>query len=85
MLGGIHMTENEETQDIGNGFLNSKFGRTLLVLLSVILIFAGPTYVVYGLGVLLNVNLWASFAVGLVLLIVGLVMMRYLVKKDIIS
>jgi uncharacterized membrane protein len=79
------MTENQENQTIDTGFLNSKFGRTLLTIISVVLIFAGPTYVIYGLAVILKANLVASFAVGFVLLIVGLVMMRYLVKKNIVT
>jgi hypothetical protein len=78
------MTENQENQTIDTGFLNSKFGRTLLTIISVVLIFAGPTYVIYGLAVILKMNLVASFAVGFVLLIIGLVMMRYLAKKNIV-
>jgi len=74
------MTQNEE-----NSFITSKFGRTLLTIVSVFLIFAGPTYVIYGLAVLLNVNLAASFAVGIVLFAIGLVMMRLLVQKKIIT
>ena len=78
------MTENQENQTIDTGFLNSKFGRTLLTIISVVLIFAGPTYVIYGLAVILKMNLVASFAIGFVLLIIGLVMMRYLAKKNIV-
>lgn len=74
------MTQNEE-----NNFISSKFGRTLLTIITVLLIFAGPTYVIYGLTVLLNVNLAASFATGFILFIIGLVMMRFLVQKKIIS
>ncbi len=84
MLGGINMTENEENQITGTGFLDSKFGRALLTIISVILIFAGPTYIIYGLAVILNVNLAASFAVGFVLFAVGLVLMWYLSRKKII-
>ena len=84
MLGGIQMTKNEENQTTGAGFLDSKFGKTLLIIISVVLIFAGPTYVIYGLVVLLNVNMVASFVVGFALLIVGLVLMRYLSQKQIV-
>jgi len=52
--------------------------------LSVFLIFAGPTYVIYGLAVLLKVNVVASFGTGFVLFVVGLVLMRYLVQKKIV-
>jgi uncharacterized membrane protein len=74
------MTQNEE-----NNFITSKIGRTLLTIVSVFLIFAGPTYIVYGLAVVLNVNLAASFAVGFVLLIIGLVMMRFLIQKKVVT
>ena len=74
------MTQNEE-----NSFITSKFGRTLLTIISAFLIFAGPTYVIYGLAVVLKINLAASFAVGIVLFIVGMIMMRFLVSKKVIS
>jgi len=74
------MTEIEDT-----GFIASKFGRTLLTIVTVFLIFAGPTYVVYGLAVIIKVDLAASLVTGLVLFAVGLVMARYLVQKKIIA
>jgi hypothetical protein len=81
----VRMTENEEIKGIDNSFMSSKFGKVFLTIVSVFLVFAGPTYIVYGLGIVLKVDLAASFAVGFVLFIVGLVMMRYLVQKKIIS
>jgi len=78
------MTENEENITGESGMMSSKFWRTLLVILSVFLIFAGPTYVIYGLAVLLKVNVVASFGTGFVLFVVGLVLMRYLVQKKIV-
>ena len=78
------MTQNEDSVE-SPGLMGSKFGKTLLVILSVFLIFAGPTYIIYGLAVVLGVNLMASFIVGLSLFIVGLIMMIYLVRKKIIS
>ena len=74
------MTQNEE-----NNFITSKFGRTLLTIVSVLLIFAGPTYIIYGLAVVLNVNIAVSFAIGIVMLVVGLVIMRFLVIKKIVT
>jgi uncharacterized membrane protein len=74
------MTQNEES----NSFITSKFGKTVLTIIAVFLIFAGPTYIIYGLAVLLKVNMAASFATGFILFIVGLVIMRFLVKKKII-
>jgi hypothetical protein len=78
------MTENEEETAVESGLVSSKFVRVLLTILSVFLIFAGPTYVIYGLAILLKVNLVASFAVGFVLFAVGLVLMRYLVAKKVV-
>jgi hypothetical protein len=77
------MTENESME--GHGFLESKMGKTIMVILSVFLIFAGPTYIVYGLSVVLGLNLTASFAVGLVLFIVGIILMWQLVKRKIVT
>ena len=79
------MTENEEIKGMDNSFMDSKFGKVFLTIVSVFLVFAGPTYIVYGLAIVIKVNLAASFAVGFVLFIVGLVLMRYLVQKKIIS
>jgi uncharacterized membrane protein len=78
------MTENEENKTVGNDFISSKFWRILLVIISVIMIFAGPTYVIYGLAVLLKVDLAASFATGFILFAIGLVLMWYLVRKKVI-
>jgi hypothetical protein len=77
------MTENESME--GHGFIESKMGKTIMVILSVFLIFAGPTYIVYGLSVVLGLNLMASFAVGLVLFIVGIILMWQLVKRKIVT
>ena len=79
------MTKNEEIKTMDNSFMSSKFGKVFLTIVSVFLVFAGPTYVVYGLAVIVKVDFAASIVTGLVLFIVGLVMMRYLVQKKIIS
>jgi FtsH-binding integral membrane protein len=63
--------------------INSKFMRTTLLIVSVLLIFAGPTYVPYALTSL-NINYWASILVGLVLLIVGLVLLWFLIRKKVV-
>jgi hypothetical protein len=79
------MTENEEIKAMDNSFMSSKFGKVFLTIVSVFLVFAGPTYIVYGLSIVLKVDFAASFAIGFALFIIGLVMMRYLVQKKIIS
>ncbi|MEM3442781.1 MAG: hypothetical protein QXM86_02840 [Candidatus Bathyarchaeia archaeon] len=64
---------------------NSKMRKTLLVLLAVLLTFAGPTYVVYVLLEVLEVGYAASMLSGLVLLAAGLILIWYLIRKKIIS
>ncbi len=86
MLEWIYMTENEENTTVEeSSLLSSKLWRTLLTIVSVFLTFAGPTYMIYALAVTLKVDVAASFAVGFVLMAIGLVLMWYLVKKKIIE
>ena len=79
------MVENDENSKIGNFDLNSKFLRVLLIIISVFLIFAGPTYVSYLLFNILNVNYVASVVSGFALFIVGLFLMWFLIRKKIIT
>lgn len=78
------MTEDEESGSTGMIDLESKFWRTTLLIVSVILIFAGPTYVPYVLNGILNLNYIASIVTGIVLLAIGLLMMAYLIRKKVI-
>jgi hypothetical protein len=64
--------------------LNSKFMRTALVIVAVLLIFAGPTYVPYVLSNILHLDYVASIIVGLVLLVAGIGLLWFLVRKKII-
>lgn len=75
----------QENENFDNSFAGSKLGRAVLMIVTVFLVFAGPTYVVYGLAVVLNMGMAVGAAVGIVLFAVGLVMMRFLVQKGIIS
>jgi hypothetical protein len=79
------MVENDENSKIGNFDLNSKFLRVLLIIVSVFLIFAGPTYVSYLLFNVLNVNYVASIVSGFALFIAGLFLMLFLIRKKIIT
>jgi len=79
------MTKNAENQNIMSDLLSSKFWRTLLTLVSVLLIFVGPTYGIYAIAVLLNVNLAASFATGFILFVTGIILMWYLLKNKVIE
>jgi hypothetical protein len=78
------MNRNNEDKSFGGFDLTSKFWRTVLVIVAALLIFAGPTYVPYVLADHLNVNYVASIVSGVVLLIIGLVLMWYLIRKKII-
>jgi hypothetical protein len=79
------MTENDENNDVGGFDLSSKFLRVLLILVAVILIFVGPTYIPFVLVDVLNVNYAASVVTGFALLIAGLFLMWFLMRKKIIT
>jgi hypothetical protein len=78
------MNKNNEDKTSGGFDLTSKFWRTVLMIVAALLIFAGPTYVPYLLLDFLKVNYVASMVSGFVLLIIGLVLMWYLIRKKII-
>jgi hypothetical protein len=65
--------------------VNSKFLKVLLIIVTVVLIFAGPTYVPYVLSTILNLNYVASMVSGFVLFIVGLFLTFFLIRKKIIT
>jgi L-lactate permease len=78
------MSEDDESEDL-QGFLSSKFWRTLLMVVAVILIFAGPTYIPYLLNSILHVDYVASVVSGFALLVVGLLLLWYLIRKRIVT
>jgi hypothetical protein len=78
------MTKHNEGKSSVGFDVSSKFWRTFLVIVAVLLIFAGPTYVPYMLMDILKVNYAASIISGLALLIIGFALMWYLVRKKII-
>jgi hypothetical protein len=69
----------------GSGLVESKFMRVFLILISAVLIFAGPTYVPFLLSDALKLDYVASLGVGFVLFIVGIFLMVYLVRKKVIT
>jgi hypothetical protein len=75
-------SENDSNELVG---INSKFMKILLVLTTVFLIFAGPTYVSYLLSEVLNLNYLVSVTVGFSLFLLGLFLMYFLVKNKIIN
>ncbi len=77
------MTENSE--DVQVSGIDSKFMKVALTIVSVFLIFIGPTYIVYLLSDILKLEYIASNVVGAALFIVGLVMLVYLIRKKVIE
>ena len=76
------MTEIEENMNVGGMY--SKFWRITLVIISMLLIFAGPTYVPYAM-LQVNIDYIISVVVGLLLFIVCIVFMLFLMRKKIIT
>jgi len=79
------MTENnEELENVEVSGIPSKFNRVALMIVAVLLIFVGPTYIPY-LMVGAGIEYFASIGIGLVLFIVGLVLLVYLIRKKVIT
>jgi len=79
------MVENDENNSVGRFDVSSKFMRVLLVIVTALLIFAGPTYFSYLLFDVLNVSYIASIAAGFALFIAGLLLMLFLIRKKVIT
>ncbi len=77
------MTQTNEDVEVSG--LESKSTRITLTLLSVILVFVGPTYVPYLLANILHLEYFVSIGIGLVLFILGLGMIIYLIRKKVIT
>ena len=75
------MAESENFEFGGD----SKVIRVLLIIITVLLIFAGPTYVPYVLSGILNVSSAVATIAGFALFIAGLFLMLFLIRKKIIS
>ncbi|MDH5451704.1 MAG: hypothetical protein OEX77_12570 [Candidatus Bathyarchaeota archaeon] len=65
--------------------LSSKFWKTSLTVLAAILIFAGPTYMVYVFINILKIDYFLSMISGVVLFMIGLALIWYLIKNKIVS
>jgi len=77
------MKTNNQNMEVSG--IESKFTRITLTIISVFLLFVGPTYVPYLLSDVLKIDYIASIGIGAVLFIVGLVMLVYLIRKKVIS
>jgi hypothetical protein len=80
----VESDESIESNNVSRFDVSSKFWRILLVIVSVFLVFAGPTYISYVLFDILNINYIASVVAGFALFIVGVLLMWFLVRKKII-
>jgi hypothetical protein len=76
------MTKDENVKVTG---IYSKFWRITLVIVSMLLIFIGPTYVPYALADILKRDYYASIGIGFVLFIIGMGFMLFLIRKKIIT
>lgn len=79
------MTERKESRKTAKFDVSSRFWKVFLILLAAFLTFAGPTYVVYVLVHTLEINYIASMGSGFALFAVGLVLIWYLIKNEVIS
>jgi|YelNatPaOPRAMG01_1025707.scaffolds.fasta_scaffold02650_4 cytochrome c biogenesis protein CcdA len=64
--------------------LNSTFWKVFLIILAVLLMFAGPTYLVLILINALNINYGISMIIGFTLFLLGLSIMFFLIRRKII-
>jgi len=76
------MTDIEDSKVTG---IYSKFWRITLVVLSMLMIFAGPTYLTYIFANVMKIEYFASIGVGLIVFIAGLGLMLFLMRKKIIT
>jgi hypothetical protein len=79
------MAEEDENNNVGRFDLSSTFSRVLLIIVTVFLIFVGPTYFPYLLYDLLHIDYIVSAVAGFALFIAGLLLMWFLVRKKIIT
>jgi hypothetical protein len=77
------MTEDNENIEVSG--IESKSTKIALTIVSVLLLFIGPTYIPYLLANQLGVDYFVSIGLGAVLFIVGLVLLIYLIRKKVIT
>ena len=76
------MTKTEDNVNVGGMY--SKFWRITLLVISMLLIFAGPTYVPYLMSKV-NIDYYATLGTGLTLFIAGMMFLLFLVKKKVVT
>ena len=75
------MIIKSENDSVRTFDMDSKFLKILLVLTTVFLIFAGPTYISFLLSEVFQLNYLASVVIGFSLFLVGLFLIYFLVRK----
>ncbi len=76
------MTEDENESVSG---IYSKFWRITLVIVAMLLIFAGPTYGFYALVKVLKIHYLVSVGGGIIMFVVGMALMVFLIRKKMIT
>jgi hypothetical protein len=59
--------------------------KTFMILVAALMMFAGPTYVVYALTNIADLNYFVSMGTGFAIFVVGLVFLLFLMRKKIVS
>ncbi len=77
------MTENDENVNVTG--IYSKFWRITLVVVSMLLIFVGPTYGTYALVKVAKIHYLVSIGTGVILFILGMASMLFLIRKKLIT
>ena len=76
------MTENETEIEVSG---ESKFTPIILTIMSVLLIFVGPTYIPYLLADVAHAGNVAADVIGFVLFIAGIGLLVYVLRKKIVT
>ena len=77
------MTEINETEVQVSG--ESKFTNAMLLIVSVFLLFVGPTYIPYLIGNVANAGAVAADVVGFLLFLAGIGLLVFVLRKKIVT
>jgi hypothetical protein len=77
------MTDKNENIQVSG--IDSKLMRVVLTVVTVLMLFVGPTYLPYLLSEVLKIDYFASISIGAVLFIVGLLMLVYLIRQKVVE
>ncbi len=77
--------DKKESKASRRGNPSSKLPETILVILAAFLTFAGPTYVVYAMNDILEIDYAISVISGFVIFIIGLMLIWRLIRNKIVT